>query len=525
MDYTLRPMNSRGRSRTGTAAGAVLLLLCLAFCCPGADWPQYRGANHDGSSAERLNKGWVGAVTNPVWRVSVPNALSSVVVSGGRLFTQTRRIVNGADSEVCLALSITNGAELWARAVDNASYPDSGVGTDDGPRTTPAVSGGSVFVLSSYLKLYRLNATNGAVLWQKDLRTLYGGQVIAWQNAASPLVDGDLIYLNGNGGSARLMALHTSDGRLVWRAENEALTHSTPILASIQGVRQVIFATQSGLLALDPATGARLWRFSYPFSYGFSIGVSPVVCGDRVFVCGAHSYGMGSVAVQISLVGNTWTTQQAWSTNNPASHWMTPVCHQGFLYGQFGIQSFDGTRAQLKCVDIATGAVKWSTNDFGRGGTILVDEHLLTVTEKGELVLIKPNTNAYTEVARFLAIPNYHGTTNKCWNVAAVADGRVYVRSTAAVAAFDFSVPDLSLDPPQPLADGKLRLLARAVNGAAISSNRLAGLEARMGTNIAQPALQWAKLTNSLVLSNGVLSIDNVDRGGEPKQFFILREP
>jgi outer membrane protein assembly factor BamB len=191
----------------------VVLLLCsLTVSGHAADWPQYRGANHDGISTDRIVTQWSGSVTNPIWRVLVTNCLGSMAVTGGRVFTQTRRPVAGLSKEVCIGLSATNGTELWATTLDDASYPDGGVGFDDGPRTTPAVEDGSVFVLTSYLKLYRLNATNGAVIWQKDLLALYGGSVIRFQNAASPLVDNGLIYLNANCASSSLMALRTSDG-------------------------------------------------------------------------------------------------------------------------------------------------------------------------------------------------------------------------------------------------------------------------------------------------------------------------
>jgi outer membrane protein assembly factor BamB len=504
---------------------SLLFLLCLPFCYAGSDWPQYRGANHDGISTDRINRQWTGPVTNPVWRVSVPNCLGSLAVSGGRVFTQTRRTIGGASREVCVALNATNGVELWATPVDTATYPDGGVGTDDGPRSTPAVEGESVFVLSSYLKLFRLNATNGEVIWQQDLRTRYGATVIGWQNAASPLLDSGLIYLNANAGSSNLMALRTSDGSLAWRSQNEAMTHSTPVLATIHGIRQVIFATQSGLVSVDPASGDRLWKFPYPFTYLASIGASPVVHEDMVFVCGAHAYGMGSIVVRASFQDNTWTSTRLWYTNNPASHWMTPVAQQGFLFGQFGIQQFDSPTAQLKCVDMRTGAVKWSASDFGRGATLLVDGHLLSLTERGQLVLVKPDPNAYTEVGRFTAIPFYNGTTNKCWNSPAVCDGRMFVRSTAYVACFDLSVPPLQIDPPRLDAAGGLQLTLRAVNGTPVNSNRLAGMEIRTTTNLAQPVSQWTALTNRPMLSNGVVRIEPLETGPQPQRYFIVREP
>jgi outer membrane protein assembly factor BamB len=303
------------------------------------------------------------------------------------------------------------------------------------------------------------------------------------------------------------------------------MTHSTPVLATIHGVRQVIFATQSGLVSLNPQSGDLLWKFSYPFRYSTCIGSSPVVYEDMVFICGARAYGMGSVAIQASLSDSNWATTQLWSTNNPSSHWMTPVVHQGFLYGQFGNQQFDSVNAQLKCIELRTGVVKWSVNGFGRGGTILVDDHLLTITERGELVLFEPNTNAYTEVARCLAIPDYHGFTNKCWNVPAASDGRIYARSTAYAACFDFSAAGLKLDPPHAVGAGELRLTIRTANSAPLDSNRVAGLEVRASTDLTQNLSEWVQLTNSLVLTNGVVHIDNIRSVEQSRRFFIVSEP
>src|SRR5205814_336152 len=204
-----------------------------------------------------------------------------------------------------------------------------------------------------------------------------------------------------------------------------------------------------------------LWKSGYPFTYSTSLGCSPVVYQDMVFVCGAHAYGMGSMVVQARATNQIWTTTRLWFTNNPAAHWMTPVAYQGFLYGQFGIQTFDSPNAQLKCIDMRTGTVKWSVDGYGRCGTLLVDNNLLVLTERGELVLVIPNPNSYTEVGRFLAIPGYFGDTNKCWNSPAVADGRVYVRSTSFGACFDFSIPNLKFDTPRRLTANRVQLTVR----------------------------------------------------------------
>jgi hypothetical protein len=284
-------------------------------------------------------------------------------------------------------------------------------------------------------------------------------------------------------------------------------------------VRQVIFATQRGLVSLHPTNGSLLWQTNYPFSYAISLAVSPVVHEDIVFVSAV--YVMASVAVRASYSNGVWSVARIWSNHNGDSHWMTPVARDGFLYGQIGSES----DSQLKCIDMRTGAVKWSRTGFGRGSTVLVDDHLVSITEFGDLVLIKPNTNAYTELARFKAIPGYHDFTNKCWNSPAVSDGRVFVRSTAFVAAFDLSIPDLKMDAPRFNNPNAFSLSIRTVNGTPVASNRLAGLEVRAATTPALTVTQWNKLTNSLTLTNGVVRVENVSVGTQTQRFFIVSEP
>jgi hypothetical protein len=489
------------------------------------DWPQYRGPGHNGVSTDRLNRQWTGSVTNPVWIVSVTNALSSMAVSGGRVLTQVRRNIAGADKEVCVALNATNGAELWSVVVDDNATYDGGVGYDDGPRTTPSVDGGSVYVLSSYLNLFRLNVTNGAVIWQKDLRAIYGGDVIGWQNCASPLVDNGLLFVNANCGTNTLLALRTSDGNPAWRSQDEAMTHSTPILATIHGVRQLIWATQSGLVSLDPASGNFLWRFNYPFTYFISLGCSPVVWDDMVFICGAYDYSEGSVVMQANLTNNTWTTTQLWFAYDPSAHWMTPIAWQGYLYGQFGIQTYDTPHAQLTCVNMRTGIANWAVPEFGRGATVLADNHLLVITELGDLVLADASPLGYNELGRFQAIPYYDQDTNKCWNGVAICDGKVYVRSTSYGACYDLSVPDLKLDLPPRVSTNRFQLTIRAADGSAVNSNRLAGMQLLASTNMALSISTWPSLTNALLLSNGIIRVNNVDSGNSPRRFFIVSEP
>jgi len=500
------------------------LALGLALLSPNflraADWPNYRGPTHDGVSAERINKNWTGPVTNAVWLAYLTNGLTSLTVSGGRVFTQVRRSVSGQSRDVCIALSSTNGQQLWATVVDNANYPNGGVGTtDDGARSTPVVDGGSVYVFTSYHKLYRLNATNGAIIWTTNLLAGFGGSVIDWQSAASPVLENGLLFVNANCGTGTLMAWNAATGSLVWRSQNEAMTHSTPVLATIHGIRHLIFATQSGLVAVNPLTGGLLWKIPHAFSYTTSVAASPAVHNDLIFL--SAYYNMGAYAVQVVQSNTTLVPSLLWSDWEMQDHWATPVCYAGAVFASF---LPDDETAELRCVDMRTGVTRWAQPGFGRGATLLVGTNLLVITELGELVLAEANTNAYVESGRFQAIPDTHPFNNKCWNALALSDGQLYVRSTASAARFDLSVPDVKFDPPQLTSASKLALSIRTVTGAPLDSDRLEGMEIRVSTNLGPPPNTWAKITNALILSNGIVRVTNVD-ASPTRRFFILSEP
>jgi outer membrane protein assembly factor BamB len=518
------------------ASSCIRFALCTGvvlawFKASAGDWPQYRGPTGNGVSIERINKNWTGSVTNPVWLVLLTNGITSLTVGGGRVYTQVGwDIVEEPPSllarkESCVALNATHGEILWSTVTDASDtypylYSDFGVGyTDDGPRSTPILHGDSVYVLSSYLKLYRLNATNGAMIWSTNLVDGFGANVIPWQNAASPVIENGLVFVNANTGTQSFMAFNATNGALVWRSQNEALTHATPVLATMHGVRQLIWATQSGLVSVNPTNGARYWKATYPFGYSTSLGSSPVIHQDYVFI--TANYSMSAYAVQIAISNTVQVPQPRWTNTVQRSHWSTPVAHAGHLYGMFYPDNANG---QLRCVDLATGATRWATNNFGRSSLLLVGTNLLCLTERGSLVLVAAQTNAYQELGRFLAIPNYHSDTNKCWNAMALSDGQVYIRSTAFAARYDLSMPDLLLDPPRVERHSEISFAIRTVTGEPISSNRLADVEIRASTNAALSPALWPKLNNTPVLSNGLALVTLLDIAS-PSLFFITSEP
>ncbi|MDT9115859.1 hypothetical protein RSW44_25340, partial [Escherichia coli] len=73
------------------------------------------------------------------------------------------------------------------------------------------------------------DAKSGKKLGSHDLSKENGGRNILWENAGSPLIDGDLIFVAGGGAGQSLLAFDKKDGHLVWKGLDEKMTHSTPV--------------------------------------------------------------------------------------------------------------------------------------------------------------------------------------------------------------------------------------------------------------------------------------------------------
>ena len=404
-----------------------LLLVLQSALLHAMDWPQYRGPDQTSTSAEKVNLDWTAEGPKIVWKIPTNTGFSSFALSGGKAFTQVTRSIDGNLREICVAIDAATGKELWFVDVGIGTFPaggDSGAKDNrggDGPRSTPTIHDGMVYVLTQDIVLYCLDAGTGKQIWTLDVMKQHEGRNISWKSAASPVIDGDLVFLGGGGPGQSLLAVHKKTGKVVWKAHDELITHSTPMVTTIHGQRQVIFFVQKGLLSVAAEDGRALWRF--PFKFSVSTAITPVVSGDVVY-CSA-GYNVGGGACKVTRNSNQFTATELWKIpgdKQVPSHWSTPVCKDGYLYGMFSCKKYG--IGPLKCVELATGKIQWEQPGFGAGNVILVNGKVLALSDIGQLVVVDTVPAAYKELARAKVL------TGKCWSTPAISDGRIYVRST-----------------------------------------------------------------------------------------------
>jgi outer membrane protein assembly factor BamB len=192
------------------------------------------------------------AVTGaPVWTAPIDTLFSSPAVSGGRVYV-------GAGPDV-YAVDAASGQILW---VSRVASPSAGVWA------SPAVVQGRLFVASNDAftpNTYALDAETGQLLWEA-----YNPIEVT---LSSPAVSGGLVYIGSNDS---VFTAHDADtGAIVWRKEIQSY-NSSPAVAN-----GVVYAGGGlGLFMLDAATGAILNSFDVGFAY-YS---SPVVVNGMVYV-------------------------------------------------------------------------------------------------------------------------------------------------------------------------------------------------------------------------------------------------
>jgi outer membrane protein assembly factor BamB len=377
-------------------------------------WSGFRGPNRDGVIQNtRMRTDWASAAPKEIWRRRIGPGWSSFAVAGDLIFTQEQR----GEQEVVSAYRLSTGAPVW-RHQDNARFYDTAGGA--GPRGTPTVHNGRVYTMGATGIVNALDATTGARVWTRNAQQDTGAVQPGWGFAASPVVYGDLVITAASG---RLVAYNVNTGAPKWTRTTGGGGYSSPHLATIHGVEQILLQKGGGVIgvALD---GTVLW--DHKGRDGVAM-LQPVVLGDgSLLVASADMMvGLGVRRLQVSRHDDgTWKVEERWMSRGLKPYFDDYVAHKGHAYG------FDGTI--LSAINLETGERVWKGGRYGNGQLLLLPDQdlLLVTTEQGDVVLVAASPDKQTEIAKFKAI---EGTT---WNHPVLVGDVLLVRNGEEMAAF-----------------------------------------------------------------------------------------
>lgn len=385
------------------------------------DWPGFRGPERDGRlSGVRIATDWNAHPPRQLWRQRIGPGWSSFAVVGKRLYTQEQR----GEHEAVVCYDASSGAELWVHQ-DAARFTETMAGP--GPRATPTFHEGKIYAQGATGKLNCLDAVTKKVLWTQDVAADSGATVPMWGFSASPFVSQGVVTVFAGGPDGKsVLGYHADSGELAWSAGEGQFSYCSPQPARIDGVEQLVIATDRGLTAFHPARGDVLWRHDWVLDGGMARVVQPTRVGDADFLLGT-GFGFGTQRVQVRRNGDAWTAKEVWTTRAIKPYYNDLVVHQGHLYG------FDHNI--LTCVNLADGKTKWRARGYGNGQVLLLADQdlLLVLAESGEVALVNANPDGHNERARFQAIEG------KTWNHPVIAHGKLFVRNGQEVACYELA--------------------------------------------------------------------------------------
>jgi len=404
------------KATTGPVA-AVLLVLASAGLGRAADWPQYRGPGRDGVAPEvRLPDAWPKKLQER-WRIRLGEGFSSPAVAGGRAFVISQE---GRD-EVVRCLDAGTGREIWRHAY-RAEFRSS---WGDGPRATPTVAGDRVYTVGGTGEMYCLAAADGRVAWSKSFRRAFRFRVPTYGYSPSPLVDGErlLVHVGGRRRDS-VVAMDKRTGKVIWKALSDPPGYASPMIVPAspsRGGRQLIVFTEHALVSLDPKGGELYWRYPWRTTYEQNIA-QPVLHGDLLVITSLT----GTAALRLAVKNGKPSFRQAWRKGRMTTHFSCPVGYKGCLYAAWGRSPV------LRCVEIATGAVRWSRRGLAsqRAGIVVADGKLLIYTDAGRLIVADASPHQYREYAD-IRVAGHN------WIPPVLADGRLFLRDSRSLRCID----------------------------------------------------------------------------------------
>ncbi len=388
----------------------ILGLLALTLSTHAADWPCFRGPDHNGISPETgWSANWPAEGPKQLWKAKVGIGFASFSVSGGRVYTTG----NAKDTDTVFCFDANTGAEVWKHAYPAKLDPKYYEG---GPSATPTVDGDRVFTLSKRGVIHCLDAAKGTLIWSKNLMEELKAKMPTWGFASSVLIEGDLAIVNVGAAGA---ALDKKTGKVVWSSGEDEAGYSTAVPFAVGAQRAVALAIKQDVIGVAVKDGKELWRFPWKTDYDVN-AADPILVGSKVFISSGYNHGGGVFDVGVQ------PASKVWENKNMRNHFNSCVLWQGHLYGV--------DEKELRCLVFDTGEVKWSEKSVGKGSLMLADGKLIVLSEKGELMVAEVSTAAFKPISRAQVLGG------KCWTTPVLANGKIYCRNAAGdVVAVDVS--------------------------------------------------------------------------------------
>ncbi len=354
----------------------------------GDEWPMFRGQlNHAGVVTTTPMQG-----TGHIWSFNTGDLIwSSPAISGGRVYV-------GSEDNNLYCLNATTGVLIW-------NYT-----TGDDVDSSPAVVGDRVYVGSGDKNVYCFNATTGIRLWN---------YTTGWGVDSSPAVSGGHVYVGSN--DRKLYCLDAITGVLNWSTivGTQIVGFSSP---AVVGGRVYVGSIDCKMHCFNATTGISLWNFT---TYNV-IDSSPAVVGGFVYF-GSQDYTL--YCLNAATGAHVWNYTTGWYI----------LCSPAVVNGRVYFGSNDNN---TYCLNASTGDSLWeyTTGSYVDSSPVIAGGCVYIGAEDNKTYCLNATTGTF--------IWSYT-MSGLVWNSLAIAGGRVYVGTDNHIL---YCIPmSLGPTPPQDL--------------------------------------------------------------------------
>jgi len=391
----------------------VCLVGAMAFAGQ-AEWPHWRGPNHDGKSPDTgLLKQWPDGGPPRLWSLdSIGKGFSTVAVSNGTVYT-----TGDKDGKLMIFALGLDGKGKWSKAIDAAwtrSHP--------GSRATPTIDGGNLYLLSGNGAIVCLSAADGAKKWTANTKD-FGGRSGGWGYAESVLIYKNLAIVKP-GGKNCIVALDKATGKKVWTSSGFSAgpEYSSCLPVAIGKGHVLITGTRAGLVCVNARNGEMLWQDAWSAN-------NTANCPDPVYADGhvfwANGYGKGGVCVKMGVEDGKLAAKRAWTTKDMVTHHGGYIIQDGYLYGNNG--------GGWSCLELKTGKVMWNERGVGKGSLCWADGMLFLFGEKGGKAGLATCSPDGMEMKGQFSVKG----SGPSWAHPVVIGGRLYLRYDTNLYCYD----------------------------------------------------------------------------------------